>query len=435
MENSNTDRLHTQLMIVGAGMAGMSAALFAADAGIDTVQAGLTSEIIYASGFIDLLAVHPLVPGKLWDNPWQGVAQLQKDDPQHPYAKLAPSQIRQAIQRLTQFLGDMGLPYAGHDERNARLLTTVGTIKRTYRAPHNMWAGAAALHQTAPCLIVDIEGLRGFSGRQIVQTLHAKWPELRAATIRLPFTGRQGPNYPELLARSLELPEARQQLADMLLPHIGDARYIGLPAVLGVHHTVEAIQELKQLLAVEIFEIPTMPPAVTGLRIKEIFDTHLPKRGVQTFYHHKVLSVQPSPNGQFILEIGQTDAKATVVAEHLLLATGRFLGKGLVAERDGIHEPLLDLPVAQPPHRSQWHRASFLAAEGHAINRAGLEVDDCFRPQKIGGGPVYPNLYAAGSILAHQDWIRSKSGTGIAAATAYAAVAAIARQVTPSEAD
>jgi glycerol-3-phosphate dehydrogenase subunit B len=41
------------------------------------------------------------------------------------------------------------------------------------------------------------------------------------------------------------------------------------------------------------------------------------------------------------------------------------------------------------------------------------------------GCAVYENLYAAGSILAHQDWIRTKSGTGLAVATAYGAISAM----------
>jgi len=113
------------------------------------------------------------------------------------------------------------------------------------------------------------------------------------------------------------------------------------------------------------------------------------------------------------------------VAEHVLLATGRFLGKGLVAERQGIREALMDLPVCQPEDRSRWHRQQFLDPKGHAINLAGLEVDDRFRPLKPDGQVVYGNLYAAGSILAHQDWIRTKSGTGLAVATAYGAIEAI----------
>jgi glycerol-3-phosphate dehydrogenase subunit B len=124
--------------------------------------------------------------------------------------------------------------------------------------------------------------------------------------------------------------------------------------------------------------------------------------------------------------LGRSEPEMTVVAEHVLLATGRFLGKGLVAERRGIREALMDLPVCQPENRGCWHRQHFLDPQGHAINLAGIEVDDRFRPLDRNARVVYGNLYAAGSILAHQDWIRTKSGTGLAVATAYGAVAAMA---------
>jgi glycerol-3-phosphate dehydrogenase subunit B len=294
-----------------------------------------------------------------------------------------------------------------------------------------MWAGAAALQEKAPCLVVGIDGLRGFSSGQIVQTLKVKWPALRDATIDLPGNARQGPKYAEHMARALELPQARKQLADMISPHLGNVRYVGLPAILGVHHSVEAIRDLTKMLGVSVFEIPTMPPAITGLRLKEAFDNYLPKLGVKTFYHYKVLSVTRRKDGIFTIIIGRSEPEKTIIAENLLLASGRFLGKGLTAGRDGIHETLLDLPVAQPTHRSQWHHESFLAPGGHALNQAGVEVDRRFRPQTTDGVPVYANLYAAGSILAHQDWMRSKSGVGLAAATAFGAVSAIAKTYAP----
>jgi glycerol-3-phosphate dehydrogenase subunit B len=65
---------------------------------------------------------------------------------------------------------------------------------------------------------------------------------------------------------------------------------------------------------------------------------------------------------------------------------------------------------------------------GHPINRAGIQVDENFRPLNRRGKPAYPNLFAAGAILAHQDWMREKSGAGIAISSAYAAVDACCGQ-------
>jgi glycerol-3-phosphate dehydrogenase subunit B len=92
-----------------------------------------------------------------------------------------------------------------------------------------------------------------------------------------------------------------------------------------------------------------------------------------------------------------------------------------------VRESLLDLPVQQPASREDWHERDFLAPAGHAINRAGLRTDEAWRPLAGGGKPAWKNLFAIGSILADQDWMREKCGSGLAIATAWAAVDVIAR--------
>lgn len=418
--------LSCPLMIIGAGMAGTAAALFAIRRGIVPILVGLTGETLYASGLFDLYGVRHGSDRELIDDPWQALKALKAEHPEHPLSRLSAHQIRSAMDQLTAFLADAGHPYKGYPYKNVRLITSAGTVKRTYRVPASAWNGVLALEQKAACLIVDICGLRGFSARQIVGTLQTDWPELTAATIDLPQESRLGPKYAEHIARGLEVPAARRTLAAAIRPHVNKVNYLGLPAILGIHDTTGIRRDLEAMLELPVFEIPTMPPAIAGVRLKEAFDEHLPKQGVRTFFHQRVLSARCRSDGRFALEVGKTDPEFRVVADSLLLATGRFLGKGLVAERKGIREPLLNLPVHQPSDRRGWHRETFLDPRGHAINRAGIEVDDGFRPVDAKGRVIHENLYAAGSILAHQDWMRTKSGTGLAVATAFGAVETLA---------
>jgi glycerol-3-phosphate dehydrogenase subunit B len=69
-----------------------------------------------------------------------------------------------------------------------------------------------------------------------------------------------------------------------------------------------------------------------------------------------------------------------------------------------------------------WHADRLFEPAGHAINQAGLETDDMMRPLDASGRPAFENLFAAGIILAHQDWTRMKCGSGLSIATAYGAV-------------
>jgi len=413
------------LLIIGTGMAGMAAALFAARRGIDTVQVGMTGEINFASGVLDLLGVHPVGSQTTWSNPWEGLAQLVRDQPRHPYARIGVDAIRESMAECVAFLDDVGLPYRCHPSANTRVMTPLGTLKTTYAVPETMAAVEQAWVEKLPCLLVDFPGLKGFSAHQIRATLGAQWPALEA--VRLPFPGLQGELQTERMARRLEVPEAREQLGASIRRHLGEARVVGLPAVLGISRTRAVFADLQQAVGVPLFEIPTMLPSVTGARLRESFEKHLPRMGIRARYQQKVLPAPRRSDQALIAPVGGETPEAEIRARAVILASGRFFGQGLHADRHAIRETIFNLPVYQPAARIQWHRKSLFHDQGHPIHKAGLQIDDQFRPCDDQERCIYPNLFAAGSILAHQDWIRQKCGSGLAIASAFAAVQA-ARQ-------
>jgi glycerol-3-phosphate dehydrogenase subunit B len=280
-----------------------------------------------------------------------------------------------------------------------------------------------ALERKDPCLLVGIEGLRGYSARKIKETLGHRWPGLSTATIRFPETEAMVEVYTEPMARALEVDQTRAALAERIRPHLQGARVVGLPAILGIYRTDEVMADLEAQLGVPLFEIPTMPPSLPGVRMREALENNLARMGIRHYSGRKVTDVQKIPQG-FTLEITGSDVPSTIHAKRVVLATGRFLGRGLRADRKKIREALFNLPIYQPLERANWHRRTFLNPHGHLINQAGVEVDDLFRPVDGEKKPLYANLYAAGTILAHQDWIRAKCGSGLSIATAYAAVEA-----------
>ena len=123
-----------------------------------------------------------------------------------------------------------------------------------------------------------------------------------------------------------------------------------------------------------------------------------------------------------MLNLKDSFGEVIINAETVVLATGRFLSGGLAAERDGVRETLLDLPVVQPDSREGWFRHQYFDPRGHQLNRAGVDIDNLFRPVGRGGKPVSERLFAAGALLAHQDWVRQRCGAGVAIASAYKAV-------------
>ncbi|MBW1899228.1 MAG: glycerol-3-phosphate dehydrogenase subunit GlpB [Deltaproteobacteria bacterium] len=336
--------IECELMIIGLGISGMASALFAANRGISTVQTGMTGEVIFASSLIDLMGVHPVQNKKTWADPWAAIRAVSKDIPDHPYARIQKNHIQKALDEFASFFGDAGFKYYRHKNLNSRLITSAGTIKQTYLVPQSMWNGVSALEEKAPCLIVDFHGLKGFSARQIVSVLKNKWPGLQHLRISLPGTGgKRDEVYSENIARSLELPSNREKLAENIRPYLKSIKVVGMPPVLGMQRTGQALRHMKELIGVPVFEIPTMPPSITGLRLRETFEEHFHGDGIRTLYQKKVLGSRILADGSFIFDVGTREKETTVKTKGAILASGRFIGKGLSADRKHIHETIFDL--------------------------------------------------------------------------------------------
>ena len=412
----------TELAVIGSGIAGFAASIFALNKKINTAQVGNTGAVAYTTGYLDLLGKIEGDAGAI-DNPWTGVAALKKRDPDHPLSDISPADITEAFNQFTAFLGECGIAYSSPGDTNITALSPAGTLKKTLCVPATMAAGPKAFAAKTPCVIVDFKGLKGFSGRQVVANLQAQWPTLKTERINFPEM-LSGEIYPEVMARALEVEKTREKLAEKIQAVAGDAKVIGLPAVLGMHSPDFIKAELERLTGLEIFEIPTMPPSVPGIRLREMFEQVFPEKGLTLIPQQKVNSLTFNDDC-VMLKLKDNYGPITINAKAVILATGRFLSGGLEAHITGITEPLLDLPVTQPGKRQDWYRDQYTDTRGHAIHKAGIEVDSSFRPLNKNGKPYHERLFGAGIILAHQDWIRSRSGAGIAIATAYKAVEAV----------
>jgi glycerol-3-phosphate dehydrogenase subunit B len=223
------------------------------------------------------------------------------------------------------------------------------------------------------------------------------------------------------MAWALADPKYREKLAEAVAPHLGNAEYLGFPAVLGLVDPGRVIKHMESLTGRQVFEIPTIPPSIAGPRLRGAFDRGLPALGVRTLSQATVAEAEMAPEG-FRFWVGRGGGRTEVRARAAIMATGRFFGKGLTADRHTIREAVFDLPVVQSETREEWHNKEFFHAQGHAANVSGLEIDDLFRPLGRDGRPAHERLFAAGAILAHQDWMRMKSGAGLAITSAWRAV-------------
>ena len=414
--------LTSDLTIIGTGMAGMAAAVFAANRHIKTLLIGSTGASGFASGLFDLLGIYPLTPPQIHIDPWAGIQSLVSDNPNHPYAHISPRSLTAAMEEMLVYLKNAGLEYTINGKRNSAVITPAGTLHLSYAVPAGMQNGITALAEKKACLLVDFHGMKEYSARQIVSVLQKKWPALKATRLAFPGYEAVSEVFTENMARAMEVPENRKKLALAIKPLLGNAASVGLPAILGLYKTRQIFKEVQGLIGVPIFEIPTMPPSVPGLRLMETLKSDLPARGITAFFQNRVTAAKQIDDGNFCLTMSTKTGSQTIKTKAIILATGRFLGKGLHADRHNIKETLFDLPVFQPDTRDQWHEKDFFHQAGHRINTAGIEIDNDFRPVNRAGQVVFPNLFAVGTILAHQNWMRTKCGSGLAIASAYAAV-------------
>lgn len=419
------EKIETELAIIGAGMAGVSAAVFAAHRGIPAVLVGGAGALEYTTGLLDLVGA--LDSGSRYAvRPFQALDRLRTAAPRHPFVHITDAEITDAFSVLVSALKTVGLEYTGLPKSNQVVMTGIGTLKPSFRLPKTMAGNGCAVKEKPPALILDFKGLREFSAA-FVCNMQQPWRGLGCE--RIPFPGME--DRPEVLlpqmAMKMARPDIREALISRIRPLLGKKRFLGLPAMLGIDGCSTVLAHLEAELNATVFEIPTTPVSVPGIRLKQALFKVLEGSSVQVVYNLRVHDGVAARKG-FCLKMRSDMNDGRIEAKNVILATGRFLGRGLRADVNRIAEPLFGLPVHQPPRRDLWHSRNYFDPQGHPVNRAGIETDSFFRPVDGAGRLVHPNLYAVGSILAHQDWMRTRSGAGLSVSTACKAVNHVIRQ-------
>jgi glycerol-3-phosphate dehydrogenase subunit B len=166
------------------------------------------------------------------------------------------------------------------------------------------------------------------------------------------------------------------------------------------------------------FEMLATLPSPHGWRLQRALDVALADHGVQAA-QGEVGGVRAVGRR---LEAALT-ASAELAADRFVLATGRYLGGGLVKERV-VREAVCDLGVFHDGARvdREWPaRLRHLEQlSPHPAFRTGVLTDDRLRPLDWDGLVAYENLRAAGSLLGGYDYIRGY-GFGVPMVTGWLA--------------
>ncbi|HYI67633.1 MAG TPA: anaerobic glycerol-3-phosphate dehydrogenase subunit GlpB [Candidatus Limnocylindrales bacterium] len=405
------------VVVIGAGLSGLSCAAELAEGGARVFLAAKgMATTHWTHGGLDVAA--PAGARTLRD----GIATLAGAR-NHPYRTLATDAEASVAAHLARTATE-GLEHAGSlDSPLVPIPTAIGSLRPAAILPA---AQAAVLGSWAGerLLLVGFAGYRDAWAAYAARNLrHADWPggpsEIRAADVELPELEQRHNIAPQVLARMFEDPAWRTKALSAISAAMpGDAWRIGMPAVLGLdaHAAVHAATE--RALGSRVFEIPSLPPSVPGMRLFEALRRRILGAAGRIQIGFDVVDVERTGNRVVAIHTEAASRTLRIAADAFVLASGGIGGAGIRAGHDGaLTERVFGLPVSAPS-RELWFSDDPLRP--HPLEAAGIEVDANLTPREL------ENVRVIGSALAGMHYLDERCGDGVALASAHRAAVSLA---------
>ena len=373
------------MLVVGGGIAGCMAAMAAAQGG---AQVTLVSR---APGATALYAGGMEIAADLRE-----MGTLAGSQPYHPFVRLGLNDsglvtvLDEVCYRIQSSLVRSGLKLVGSWRTTGWYVDVQGGVRPAHLVPESVEPGELGSLQGKRVAVVGVSTVGDYDAIAAADTLEEAGIRARPVIV------------------GMDLPPSAS-LTDVY----------GRPA--------PTVREIADLIAyppglVQLpengFELLATIPSAHGLRLQRSLEATLADHGVEVV--QAAVSTLRARGRRIEAALTET---WEIPADHFVLATGRFLGGGLVKERV-VREPLCDLGVFHDGRRvdREWperlRHLEFLSP--HPAFRTGLLTDNHLRPLDWDGLVPYDNLRAAGSVLGGYDYIRGY-GFGVPMVTGWMA--------------
>lgn len=423
-------------IIIGGGISGLTAGIALAKQGLKCalISNGANSQH-FSSGSIDVMSRQ--TDGTAVHQPFEYLNDFLQSRPEHPYAKVGIETVRASLSFFAEEIAAEGIHFYCSGEKNHMRITPIGMTRPAYFSQQSVFHEGIAnsLKNFKKAALLNFEGYRDFYPALAIPNLKRnplfKHIEISTGSIKLIVeqdTERNPYEFRSIdIARFFEKGGNILRVADAIKNAAPDAEVVGLPAFIGIWDYQKTHKRLEELTGKIIFEIPTPPPSLPGMRLDEALKSRFRDLGGMYIAGDSVQS-GVIENGQISHVLTATNDTVKLHAKAYILATGSFLSKGLVSEFNVIREPVFNLRVKADQDRSKWYAPEFLSHEGHPFTQYGVETDCELHPFDQDKNTI-KNMFCAGAVLSGYDPIREASGGGVAISTGYFAAQKILSMV------
>lgn len=403
---------HFDAVVIGAGTAGLTAGTLLAEGGarVCVLAKGVGSTHL-APGTVDVLGYAP-------ERVEEPLAALGRLGEAHPYARLGAESLTASTRWFAERVDAGPFPgyrYGGGVERNLLLPTAMGAARPSALVPETMVGGH--LGSGEPICVVGMRALRDFHPALCAANLERAGHPARSVELEVALDRADAS--PLGLAHRFDDPAFRAAFAAQLAPRLRAAERVGLPAALGRRDPHGVRVDLEARLGRPVFEIPTLPPSVPGMRLFDVLRAALRSAGGRFVMHSPVSGAERDGDRIIAVRAQAAGHEVRYHARWFVLATGGFASGGIALGSDWItRETVLDLPLDGVPAPGEPRFSPDQLAE-QPLSRVGVALGDDLRAEGA------ENVLVAGAALPGAVPWREGSGEGIALASGHR-VAALA---------
>jgi glycerol-3-phosphate dehydrogenase subunit B len=390
---------HHDVIVVGIGLAGLTAATRLAESGARVLVLAKGVGATHLSPCtIDVLGYAP----ERVERPREALPRLGEG---HPYSLVGVDGIAAAIDWFKERVPG----YTGGLDENLLLPTAVGALRPTAVVPESMVAGDLRA-AGGEVLVVGFRALKDFHAHLLADNLRRGGIAARAVVLDHVPEGRADVNSLGF-ARAFDGEDFRTAVAAAV--PVGDAERVAFPAVLGIADGRLAWADMQARLGRPVFEVPTLPPSVPGMRVFNHFRETLRRARVQQFFNAVVVAGEREGSRVTGVRARTGLREQTYGCDHVVLATGGFASGGVALDSYWkAHEVALGLEVSGVPEGERFVPGYF---DEQPMARAGIAVDRELHPAGA------ENVSVVGATLAGAEPWREKSGDGISLSTGHRA--------------